>query len=126
MCFLKNNHPKLVLFYLRPLEIVDQDPGNQVKNSVLKSRNRCNQVMITKSFWRMTRFWFSGPGHGQVRQNAPMVTHNLIKYSLKTVCSKLKSTSGNFFIQEQTDLLSGIRKNCINVYIYFSSDLFIC
>ena len=25
MCFHKNNHPKLVLFYLQPLEIVEQD-----------------------------------------------------------------------------------------------------
>ena len=32
---------------------------NQVKNSVLKSMNRCDQVMGTRSFWRMTRFWFS-------------------------------------------------------------------
>ena len=51
-------------FFLPPAE-------NQVKNSVLKSRNRCDQVMRTKSFWRMTRFWFSGRGHGQGRQNAP-------------------------------------------------------
>ena len=43
---------------------------NQVK-PVLKSRKWCVQVMRTKSFWRMTRFWFSGPGHGQGRQNTP-------------------------------------------------------
>ena len=43
----------------------------QVKNSVLKSRNRCDQVIRTKSFWCMTRFWFLGPGHGQGRQNTP-------------------------------------------------------
>ena len=42
---------------------------NQVKNSVLKSRNRCDQVMRTKFFWRLTTFWFSGPGHGQGPQN---------------------------------------------------------
>ena len=39
-------------FFLPPaLEIVDQDE-NQVKNSVLKSRNWCDQVMRTKSFSR--------------------------------------------------------------------------
>ena len=49
------------------LEIDDQDDKNQVKNLVLKSRNRRDQVMRTKSFWLMTRFRLSGPGHGQGR-----------------------------------------------------------
>ena len=39
-CFHKNNHPKLVLFYLQPLEIIDQDRepseklGSQIEEQV--------------------------------------------------------------------------------------------
>ena len=64
MCFHKHNHPKLVLFYLRQLEIVDQDrepsekPGSQIEEQVWPGHeDQC-----------MTRFWLSGPGHGQGHQ----------------------------------------------------------
>ena len=72
-CFHKNNRPKLVIFYLQPLEIVDQyrEPSKKL-GSQIEELYRCDRVMRTKSFWRLTRFRFSGPGHGQGRQNAPL------------------------------------------------------
>ena len=70
MCFHKNNRPKLVLFLPPALEIVDHDRepseklGSQIEEQV--SPGHEDQVV-----WCLTRFWFSGPGHGQRRQNAP-------------------------------------------------------
>ena len=55
MCFHKNNCPKLVLFYLRPLEIVDQDLepseklGSQDPVMVRVAKTQCGSQKNTKS-----------------------------------------------------------------------------
>ena len=73
--FIKITVQNSFLFYLQPLEIDDQD-REPSENSFLKSRNRCDQDVRSKSFWLMTRFRFSGPGHGQGRQNTPLMVCN--------------------------------------------------
>ena len=69
----------MVLFHLQSLEIVDQD--REPSEKLGSQKNRCDQVMRTKSFWRLTRFRFSGPGPGQGRQNAPKIF--ILEYLMK-------------------------------------------
>ena len=67
--FHKNNHPKLVLFYLKPLEIVDQDRepseklGYQIKEQV--SPDHEDQVVLVPDqvLVLRTRSWSGSPKH---------------------------------------------------------------